>query len=178
MNRRTSLDEPTIPVTRCRGRGAPAGVLAVAALVALLLAVGLTDLFAEDHGAAAFECVPCGMRFSDTKEWARHEIKAHGARGCARCGVLLANDLEEAAHRILHHGATHCLACGRDFSTNREAVDHLVSTHHLPHCSIHHMVFANDEEAAAHAASCPVFRAVFEKEKAWRAEKARRAAKR
>lgn len=178
MNRRTSLDEPTIPVTAGRGRGAPAGVVAVAVLAAVLLAVGLSYLFAEDHGAAAFECVPCGMRFSDTEEWARHEIKAHGARGCAQCGVLLANDLQEAAHRILHHGATHCIACGRDFSTNREAVDHLVSTHHLPRCSIHHMVLANDEQAAAHAARCPAFRAVFEKVKAPRAEKAQRAGKR
>jgi len=118
---------------------------------------------AEDHGAPVFECVPCGMKFSNEKEWARHEIRYHGADGCAKCGVLFHDKLEEAAHEILHHGATHCKACGRDFRNTGEARVHLVTIHHLPSCPLHHMVFASGEEARAHAAHCPVFRAEYAK---------------
>ncbi len=143
----------------------PAGQAVLFMLVAVLLIMADPPLHAEDHGTPAFECVPCGMKFNDRKEWARHEIRAHGAGGCMECGALFANDLEEGAHKILHHGATHCTACGRDFRSNHEAVDHLVSVHRLPNCPVHHRVFANEEEAAAHAARCQAFRAQYEKKK-------------
>ncbi|HHQ49724.1 MAG TPA: hypothetical protein ENK19_12680 [Acidobacteria bacterium] len=143
------------------------GWMVLAVLMVGFWLPGTHSARAEDHGAAVFECVPCGMKFSNEKEWARHEIKVHGAKGCEECGVLYHGRLEEAAHEILRHGATHCSACGRDFRSNRAAVDHLVSIHHLPHCSFHNMVFANDQQARAHAAKCPAFRAEY---KRWKAE--------
>jgi len=151
-------DEALGPGLRLTSRALP-----ILVAMALMMVSG-ASLSAEEHGVAAFECVPCGMGFSGKKEWSRHEMEAHGARGCTACGVLFTNGSEEkAAHEILHHGATHCAACGRDFRTNREAMDHLVPVHHLPACQLHHVVFANDEEAKLHAARCPTFRAQFEK---------------
>ena len=166
--------------TRRAGKGNPvrmtAGWTALAVLVLGFWLAAIRPVRAEDHGAAVFECVPCGMKFSNEKEWAQHEIEVHGAKGCKKCGVLYHGRLEEAAHEILRHGATHCSACGRDFRSNRAAVDHLVSIHHLPHCSFHKRVFASEEEARAHAATCPAFRAEYARWKAEQPASARRSA--